>query len=136
MWYSVRVLHIDRDSDVALLRLPRDQGWRTIGGGFPVVVLSVRFLPPVGSELRVITSNGNIIYLENNRSRSAACTPSFCTPVWGEAMPGISGSPVLDERGHLVGMVYGGFSDDPLHIVIITGGGIQRAIVEYIRASE
>ncbi len=140
-WYETRLLHIDWSKDIALLspvdefRLRHRYGLNSVTFEYEWidVALSLAFLPPRGAELTAIASNAFTIEMVNNRLNYLGSCSSldYCEPVLGQLVDGMSGSPVVDRFGKIVGIVTRGWKSDRQHVAIVTGDGIWRAIRDF-----
>ena len=140
-WYETRLLHIDWSKDIALLspvdefRLKHRYGLNfvTFEYEWADAALPLAFLPPRGAELAAIASNAFTIEMVNNRLNywGSCSNLDYCEPVLGQLVDGMSGSPVVDRFGRIVGIVIRGSKSDRQHVAIATGDGIFTVIREY-----
>lgn len=130
-WHETSVLHSDSATDVALLR-PVDALRPYPDVDWLDTALSLSAPPSHGAELVAIASNGLAIEIKNDSARKNTCAFSlFCEPMSGQFGPGASGSPVIDNEGHVAGMVLGGLNDDNEFVAVAMGEVIVSVIRDY-----
>jgi S1-C subfamily serine protease len=122
-WLPAHVVRIAADADLALLRLDREGHYPVVAGvapsadrvrvGAPVALLGY----PLGTGTAMEGSGTNVTARSTLGVGTVSKFLADVVQVDAYAGEGSSGSPVFDERGHVVGVVYGGPRDAAGRIV-------------------